>query len=480
MLNSPFTYDSIREVYDKENRKGNIVLSILPNDYQDLIKDIRDKRNRLSELRKISTKKMDDDTKAAHLSQIDILRVEIRKQSDNKETRLREILLSILEHINRRTYLYEIERDEEYFMREGKECFHSKGSVLESLLISKLLCRNLASSFKVRAANRHHIMSCIKGLLVSDKSFIVVRTDIQKFFESIPHKLILETIGRNQFVEAKVKGCIKSVLTQYDKIKTLGNPFVGVPRGVAVSSYISEIILRDFDMSVKRLPNVIFYARYVDDIFIILSHTLPGESPDDFLNWLSTSLQEMKLQIHPKGSGKTTIIDYNPKDSRSHDLEYLGYKIQFNPRKITFHLSRNRFDKIKRRIDNVFRYFDNNYKRNPHQARVDLIDCLNLLSGNTSLHKTKHGVKTGLYYSNDLLSDDCRQLCCIQNYYINAKVNRLNLDEKPFGSVVLRDAYLDRLKKALSQIDFVKRWKEKKMFSFPVHRMKELSKILGV
>lgn len=479
MLNSPFTYDSIREVYDKENRKGNIELTMLPNDYQDIIKDIHDKRRRLSELRKLSTKKMADDAKAAHLYQIDNLREEIKILYENKETRLNEILISILNRINDRSYLYQIERDEDYFKRSGSECFHSMGSGLEPLLMSKLLCQNLASSFKVRAANRHHIMTCIKGLLVENKNLIVVRTDIQNFFESIPHNLILQSIESNQFVDTKVRGCIKSVLDQYDNLKSAGIPHVGLPRGIAMSSYISEIIMRDFDMSIKKSPNVIFYARYVDDIFVILSHTLPCETTDDFFNRLVSLIQKLGLQVHPKGSSKTSLIEYDPNNSSSNSIEYLGYKIQFNPSHITFHLSKKRYDRIKRRIDNAFQYFEHTYKRDPHKARVDLIDCLNLLSGNTSLHKTKHGVKTGLYYSNDLLSEDSRELRCIQNYFINAKVNKLTVDEKPFGDLAFRDAYLDRLKKTLSKIDFVSRWSEKKMFSFPVHRMRDLSNILG-
>lgn len=95
MRKLPFSYESIREVYDKENRKGNVDLAILPTDYCDLIKTIHDKRLELSRLRKISTKKMDDDSRAAHYSLISSMKDEIKDLCDLKENQLSEILLDV-------------------------------------------------------------------------------------------------------------------------------------------------------------------------------------------------------------------------------------------------------------------------------------------------------------------------------------------------------------------------------------------------
>ncbi|MBD5260595.1 MAG: RNA-directed DNA polymerase [Bacteroides sp.] len=479
MRKNPFSYDAIRDVYDKENRKGNINLSMLPADYCDIIQNIQDKRRELFRLKRISIKKMDTHTKATHLSQLSRIKKEISHLYEIKENRLEELLRNIEKQLNNNSFRYEITRDERYYEKTGKESFHTKGEYLKSMIMSKLLCIDLTSAFKVKTSDRHYIMSCIKSLLVAEKNFFIIRTDIQNFFESIPHNLVLNQLQDNPLISGKTIGCIRSVLVQYDKIKSGGANGIGIPRGIAISSYLSEIIMRDFDMNIQKMPNVLFYARYVDDIFILLSNINPRESLDDFFSSISTDISKKGLKLHPAASTKSVFINYNPNIASSQSIEYLGYKIQFCQKNITFHLSDKRYKRIRQRIDNAFNHFEFIYKSNPRKARIDLIDSLNMLSGNTSLHKSKNGVRTGLYFSNDLLSDKNKQLSLIQDYYINVKVNNLVLDEKSFGTIELKDAYLNRLKKKLLLINFPERWKERKMYSFSIKRLKELSTILG-
>lgn len=478
MRKLPFSYDAIREVYDTENRRGNMDLSLLPTEYQNLIKLIHEKRAELSNMRKVSAKKMDSDAQAAHLSQIETKKEELKELAIDKENLLTTILLEMEKRINSKAFVYEIERDVNLY--GGHEYFHTKGNNLDSLIMSKLLCRDLAATFKVKAANRHHIMSCVKSLLVKDKRFIIIRTDIQSFFESIPHDNILTLIGSNPFVSKKTIGCIRNILMQYDKLKTLGKQGIGVPRGVAVSSYLSEILLRDFDMKVKRFPNVLFYARYVDDIIILISHIQPCTTIDNFFDRLKDEMNELNLSLHPKGTGKTQLVEYCPGKPKA-VFEYLGYKITLVPscKSINFTFSNNRYNRLVNRIDNAFQHFEQLYRSNPRQARRDLIDSMKLLSGNMSLHKTKSGVKTGMYYSHDVLSEECKELKELRDKYLQDKIDRLSIVVDPFGSVAARDSYQKRLTDRLSSIDFLQRWKEKKMYSFSISRMNRLSEILG-
>ena len=52
---------------------------------------------------------------------------------------------------------------------------------------------------------------------------------------------------------------------------------MGVPRGVGISPLLSEIYVRDLDSSISSFIGTHFYARYVDDIFIILTAFPNGE-----------------------------------------------------------------------------------------------------------------------------------------------------------------------------------------------------------
>jgi hypothetical protein len=114
----------------------------------------------------------------------------------------------------------------------------------------------------------------------------------------------------------------------------------------------------------------------------------------------------------------------------------------------------------------------------PCKARKDLIDCLNLISGNVSLLSSKKGIKTGLYYSNDLLSNNGEQLIEFDKYLIKI-LNGLVLSVKPFGTEFQKEAYLDKIKSKIKEIKFQERWKCRKTYSFSTDRLTELTNILN-
>ncbi|EGH68896.1 hypothetical protein PSYAC_29236, partial [Pseudomonas syringae pv. actinidiae str. M302091] len=39
--------------------------------------------------------------------------------------------------------------------------------------------------------------------------------------------------------------------------------------GLALSATITEIVMQDFDNSIKELDGVFYYGRYVDDIIVV-------------------------------------------------------------------------------------------------------------------------------------------------------------------------------------------------------------------
>ncbi len=49
----------------------------------------------------------------------------------------------------------------------------------------------------------------------------------------------------------------------------LDRNIVGLPRGVPLSATLSEYSMKRFDRFVSTLPEVYYYARYVDDIVIV-------------------------------------------------------------------------------------------------------------------------------------------------------------------------------------------------------------------
>jgi hypothetical protein len=59
---------------------------------------------------------------------------------------------------------------------------------------------NFRKLYKVKQANRFAIVSQIKGLLDDNFPKYVIRTDIQEFYESIPHDILLQKLNEENLL----------------------------------------------------------------------------------------------------------------------------------------------------------------------------------------------------------------------------------------------------------------------------------------
>src|SRR5690606_24300607 len=197
--------------------------------------------------------------------------------------------------------------------------------------------RNIYKTFKVKQASRKIIIDQLRLLLDDGFPKIIIRTDIKKFYESIPHKELLEKIEENSLLSYPSKKIIRSVLNQYweiliaDGIKTINDERMGIPRGIGFSAYLSELYLRDFDNKIKSIENVTYYSRYVDDIIMIITpdHRNKYQNVDILKDEIKNILfEKSKLNIN---TSKTIVLDLtienkNRTNSETYDLTYLGYK----------------------------------------------------------------------------------------------------------------------------------------------------------
>jgi hypothetical protein len=70
MLRHLFSLSSIRDIYDRESRKGNIDIKKMPDNYRNILADIHDKTVCLNKLRKQSTRDLSQTDKIEHSQQI--------------------------------------------------------------------------------------------------------------------------------------------------------------------------------------------------------------------------------------------------------------------------------------------------------------------------------------------------------------------------------------------------------------------------
>lgn len=213
---------------------------------------------------------------------------------------------------------------------KGNQVFTIDTHQWEYFYAIKNLQRIIRGLFNVRQANKHQIMSNVKLLLNTTTPFYLIRTDITGFFESIPQQALLDKINANNLVNNKTKGMIKGILSEYNRQKDPNKikADCGVPRGIGISSYLSEIYMHDIDQHIRNLQNVIFYARYVDDILIILAGLPNNQSISEYYKGLKNLFQNYGLEIknNNPAEDKCKLIDFYNSTAKQ-QFTYLGYKI---------------------------------------------------------------------------------------------------------------------------------------------------------
>ncbi|AWY43770.1 hypothetical protein DKY63_29170 [Pseudomonas putida] len=192
-------------------------------------------------------------------------------------------------------------------------------------LILRKINKNIQRNTKLPNASRDSIVANIKNILSEGVSYRVYRLDVKSFYESFQVEDVISTISKISKLSPTTKKMVKDLLTHH---KSSGG--LGVPRGLALSATLSEVMMLQFDKDIRNQPGVFFYSRYVDDIIIISSG---NEDESKFTNTVSKLL--------PKGlllNDKKTIICHATQDIKPFKhtspapndvltFEFLGYQL---------------------------------------------------------------------------------------------------------------------------------------------------------
>src|SRR5690606_33805227 len=125
--------------------------------------------------------------------------------------------------------------------------------------------KNIKYTYGVKQADRDLIVPQLRSILDNKFPKIILKTDIKSFYETIDRGLLLKKLNENSVLSLTTRKVIARLLESYEEESGAA---LGVPRGVGVSAYLAELYMQDFDSAIKSLPNLIYYARYVDDIVI--------------------------------------------------------------------------------------------------------------------------------------------------------------------------------------------------------------------
>lgn len=278
-------------------------------------------------------------------------------------------------------------------------------SVAEDDLSIRLLDRFIRRIYKVRQSDRNRIIRQLLSLLKDSGKYHVIRLDIKDCYESIPFQNIITKMEDDLILSPE---CMKILRQISLELQNAHNTY-GLPRGLAISPTLAELYLETLDNEISTLPNVIYSARYVDDIIIIV----PQGQELDVENHIDTIADKMGFQLN-----KTSSKYFSGPSSQA-NFDYLGYSIQVNPvnnkpNNVTATISTSKLNKIKNRIITCL----SDYKR---QNNLNLLKRrLEYLSMLKTVKKGKNGnLLAGIAHNYQYVTDEFECLKSIDGFLIH-------------------------------------------------------------
>ncbi|MEZ2743806.1 antiviral reverse transcriptase Drt3a [Halopseudomonas bauzanensis] len=331
----------------------------------------------------------------------------------------------------------------------GGKRVYGVGDSLDQILAVKFVQRMLKSLYDIRMPSRDTLTSQVKSLALDDVPKYIIRSDVESFYESVRHKELLDGIHQSPELSVLIKRILTRLMKDYVAISGDDN---GLPRGIGISAYLSEIYLSSIDTEIRQQDDLFYYARYVDDM-VLMYAPHRKELATKYLGTLRNILHEKGLKLN----NKTKAIDLL--EEQKGKFDYLGYTFDVSSSTPGVRLSKRKFDKYKSRIEKAFTDYSKKCAFIPKKAAEELmLRCL-FLTGNMRLFNRKSNAFIGIYFSNKYITDT-DQLSGLDQFYRNK----------------IAGVASPSLKRKLSKLSFEKGFTEKLFRNFDSKQLSELSR----
>ncbi|CEN75119.1 Retron-type reverse transcriptase [[Clostridium] sordellii] len=327
----------------------------------------------------------------------------------NFENKLTENLDTIIRKINNKTYKFS----------RLKTITNSKGRTIyiptiRDRIVIEYLKDRLKYKYKINMANRNSIIENIQNLLGDKLDYFVIRLDIKNFFGSVSNERLLSHLRKKTLLNSN---------EYYLLHKLLEVSPCGLPEGLSISNYLSEIFLEGFDIKLKDIhKNILFYSRYVDDIIIIIPEKLQDKEIESLKIKVKDIFDHYNLNIDLNNKDKNNFIKFY-KNINTDSLNYLGYSFsRTSANKLVTCISENKLNNCFKKIDKIFYsyYYDNKNLLLLYE-RLHSFCCTNkILKYKLNLRKdlSYYTNKQSIYYGvlNDYKYADVESFSIIDDY----------------------------------------------------------------
>lgn len=141
----------------------------------------------------------------------------------------------------------------------------------------------------------------------------VLKMDIRKYFDSIPHDILLEKF-RNLIHDARFMSVIEEVISVTDK---------GIPLGFYLSQWIANWYLQGLDHYIKEELHADYYMRYMDDMIVFGGNKRALHA----IRVKVAEYLEKNLGLEMKDDWQIFRFEYN---GRFRFLDYMGFRFYRN------------------------------------------------------------------------------------------------------------------------------------------------------
>jgi hypothetical protein len=392
VLDQSFSAQNLFYIYNNENSKGNNIASKF---FPEII-DCHDKIKRLRNIIFSHYKKRRKHSDEWFKNRISNLYFLLKMLNKNMNDLITEKLSEVSSRISSSSFNFDVIKSDS--KRNGKDVYLLDGKP-ESFFAEKQIQRNIKYTYKVKQNDRDLIIPQLRSCLSNKFPVHIIRTDIKSFYESIEPSILLKKLNENAMLSLSSRKIIAKLLRSY---KTSSGSDKGIPRGVGISAYLSELYLKEFDSKLRNLNNLVYYARYVDDIVLIVAPE-SEVSEEYYIELIKSFLNEENLEIN-SDEGKTAVF-VTSKVSGTFEFDYLGYKFKKRGSKLALSISDKKKEKYVSKINYCVDKYNKLSLKTPKKAEKELKIRLRFLTSNTRLSNNKGNAVIGIYNNNKWVTD---------------------------------------------------------------------------
>ena len=252
---------------------------------------------------------------------------------------------------------------------------------LRDKLVIKYLDFYIRDKFEEVTKNILNAQQIIKKVKDSKNKYdSFIKVDIQNFFSSINHEILVNKLKSN-IDDETILNLITKVITQSTvdvntpfKQRIKYNNKEGLPQGLSISGLLSEIYLFDLVQKYSIKDNLEFF-RYVDDVLIFCKKS----DIEEITKSLKSDFEDLKLTIHDFAinSNKSSFGNINE------PFEFLGYKFEDELRSV-------RETSVQKMYSNISKIFTL-YKNKKYSSKEEFITRLNLKITGCVIDGKKYG-----------------------------------------------------------------------------------------